>query len=171
MSLVGRGFAGYTGFHRPAVTIGGAYFYGLIFALGWTTCVGPILGSILTLLLVSGSSLAGGLSLVAGGVLAMIYALGLGLPLLLLVVGLEAGGPRGRLVRLLRGRGWELRLGQYTIYVHSTSAVSGLLMILVGLLLVTGQMTLLGQQLAGSDPSQWAVAFEGWLDGVMRDVW
>jgi hypothetical protein len=44
-------------------------------------------------------------------------------------------------------------------------------MILVGLLLVTGQMTLLGQQLAGSDLSQWAVALEGWLDGVMRDGW
>jgi cytochrome c-type biogenesis protein len=168
MSFFGKGFTGYTGFQRPAATIGGSYLFGLIFALGWTTCVGPILGSILTLLLVNGSSLPGALSLVAGGVLSMIYVLGLGLPLLLLVVGLEAGGPRGRLVRLLRGRAWELRIGGHTLLLHSTSAISGLLLIAVGVLLATGQMTVLGAQLAGSDLAQWAVSLEGWFAGTIR---
>jgi cytochrome c-type biogenesis protein len=168
MSFFGKGFTGYTGFQRPAATIGGSYLFGLIFALGWTTCVGPILGSILTMLLVSGSSLPGALSLVAGGVLSMIYVLGLGLPLLLLVVGLQAGGPRSRLVRLLRGRAWELRIGSHSLLLHSTSAISGLLLIVVGLLLATGQMTVLGAQLAGSDLAQWAVGLEDWLAAAVR---
>jgi cytochrome c-type biogenesis protein len=168
MSVVGRGFTGYTGFERPAATLGGSYLFGLIFALGWTACVGPILGAILTMLLVNGASLPGALSLAAGGVLSMVYVLGLGLPLLLLVVGLQAGGPRGRLVRLLRGRAWEARIGDHTLLLHSTSVISGVLLIAMGILLATGQMAALGAQLAGSDLARWAVELEGWLAGAVR---
>jgi cytochrome c-type biogenesis protein len=167
MSVFGKGFAGYRGFERPAATLGGSYLFGLIFALGWTTCVGPILGAILAMLLVNGSSLPGALSLAAGGVLSMIYVLGLGLPLLLLVVGLESGGPRSRLVRALRGRAWEPRVGNRTLLLHSTSVISGVLLIAVGILLATGQMTALGAQLAGSDLAQWAVALESWIAGAI----
>jgi cytochrome c-type biogenesis protein len=46
---------------------------GAIFAIGWTPCIGLILGGILTLAATSGSTLQGGLLLVA-------YTLGLGLP-------------------------------------------------------------------------------------------
>jgi cytochrome c-type biogenesis protein len=142
--------------------------FGLIFALGWTACVGPILGAILTMLLVNGASLPGALSLAAGGVLSMVYVLGLGLPLLLLVVGLQAGGPRGRLVRLLRGRAWEARIDDHTLLLHSTSVISGVLLIAMGILLATGQMAALGAQLAGSDLARWAVELEGWLAGAVR---
>ena len=50
MSFLGKGFAGPQFQDRPASTALGSYLYGATFALGWTACVGPILGAILTLL-------------------------------------------------------------------------------------------------------------------------
>jgi cytochrome c-type biogenesis protein len=167
MSLTGRGFSGVRSFARPAATTGGAYLYGLIFALGWTTCVGPILGSILTLLLVQGSSLGGFLSLAAGAILALIYVLGLGLPLMMLVSALLHGGPSGRFTRAMRGRAWEIRLGSHTFYVHSTSIISGLLLIGLGILLATGQMTIISEHLASSPFSEIGVRLETALDRVV----
>ena len=50
---------------------------GVVFAVGWTPCIGIILGSILTVAASSGTTLQGGLLLVA-------YTLGLGIPFILL---------------------------------------------------------------------------------------
>ena len=54
----------------------GAYVLGLAFAFGWTPCIGPQLGMILSLA-------AGGAAVERGMALLAIYALGLGLPFLL----------------------------------------------------------------------------------------
>ena len=60
----------------------GAYIMGLAFAFGWTPCIGPVLGAIL--------SLAAQEDTVSRGVLMMgVYALGLGLPFLLAAVFLS----------------------------------------------------------------------------------
>ena len=164
MSLLGKGFGGLRVANRPGVTSGGAYLYGLIFALGWTACVGPILGSILTLLLVEGSTPKGVLSLLAGGLLAVVYVLGLGLPIFLVVFLLLGGQARGKLSRLLRGQGWELRVGNVTLFAHSTSLISGVLLISLGVLLLTGQMTALSAWLAQSPLATLGLRLEEWLD-------
>ncbi len=164
MSLLGKGFAGLRVVSRPGVTSGGAYLYGLIFALGWTACVGPILGSILTLLLVEGSTPVGVVSLLAGGLLAVVYVLGLGLPIFLVVFLLLGGQARGRLSRLLRGRGWEVRVGPVTLFAHSTSVISGVMLIALGVLLLTGQMTALSAWLAQSPLATLGLRLEEWLD-------
>jgi cytochrome c-type biogenesis protein len=52
---------------------------GVVFAVGWTPCIGIILGSILTLAATSGQALQGGLLLFA-------YSLGLGLPFIALAL-------------------------------------------------------------------------------------
>ncbi len=166
MSVLGKGFAGLRVFRRPGFTAGGAYVYGLIFALGWTTCVGPILGSVLTLLLTEGSTPAGFLSLLAGGLLAVVYVLGLGLPVLIVVSLLLGGQARGRLAHLLRGRAWELRLGRVHVFAHSTSVVSGMLLIALGLLLLTGQMTALSSWLAQSPLADLGLSLEQRLNRV-----
>jgi cytochrome c-type biogenesis protein len=166
MSLLGKGFGGLRILQRPGGSSGGAYVYGLVFALGWTTCVGPILGSILTLLLAEGSSTAGALSLVAGGTLSLIYVLGLGLPILMLVGALQRAGQRSRLTRALRGRGWEFEIGGRVLYLHSTSVISGILLIGLGVLLMTGQMAALSQQLASSPLTELGLKVEGWIDGL-----
>ncbi len=71
----------------------GAYVLGLAFAFGWTPCIGPILGSILSLA-ASEASVARGTTLLAA------YALGLGLPFLLVAAFLDrAQGVMRRLKR------------------------------------------------------------------------
>ena len=136
MSLVGKGFTGIKMNDRPATTFTGTYLFGMTFALGWTACVGPILGALLTLVAAQGSSGA----VLAGAVLAFLYALGLALPLFLITLFFSRLGTGTQAWRFLKGRGWEVKLFGRTLYLHSTSVISGLLLIGVGLLLATGQL-------------------------------
>ena len=63
----------------------GAVVIGFTFAFGWTPCIGPILGSILTFTAVSTNSLG------AGAWLLFLYGLGLGLPLLVVALFAQQG--------------------------------------------------------------------------------
>jgi cytochrome c-type biogenesis protein len=80
---------------KPASAIA-AYFMGLAFAFGWTPCIGPVLGPILTL--------AGGRETVGeGAALLAAYSLGLGIPFLLVALGFGwASSTIGFLRRLIR---------------------------------------------------------------------
>jgi len=142
MSLLGKGFSGLKLLDRPTASIAGSYIYGATFALGWTACVGPILGALLTMLATQGAAV------LQGAVLAFVYALGLGTPLILSASLFSRLGPESRLWRLMRGRGFSLDLGVTTLHLHTTGVASGLLLIAVGLLLATGQLAVF---------SQWAV--------------
>ncbi|HXJ64385.1 MAG TPA: cytochrome c biogenesis protein CcdA [Actinomycetota bacterium] len=94
----------------------GALPLGMAFALGWTACIGPVLGAILTIASTQGGALR-------GGFLLLVYSLGLGLPFVLIGLGLQ------RLVRVL-----DVIKRNY----HWVAGVSGVIMIAIGLLLVTG---------------------------------
>ena len=96
-----------------------AYVLGLAFAFGWTPCIGPILGAILT---VSASTA----SIEGGVVLLSVYSLGLGVPFLLTAIFLEQF-----LVQQPRLRRWSRPL----------HLVAGVALILVGIAIATGQLT------------------------------
>ncbi|RVT86829.1 cytochrome c biogenesis protein CcdA [Rhodobacteraceae bacterium CCMM004] len=97
----------------------GAYVLGLAFAFGWTPCIGPQLGAILSLA-------ASEASLTRGTTLLGVYALGLGIPFLLVA----AFFPR------LRGViAWMKR------HMERIERVMGLLLWTVGLMMLTGQFT------------------------------
>jgi cytochrome c-type biogenesis protein len=98
-----------------------AYVIGLAFAFGWTPCIGPVLGAILTL----GASTA---HVATGATLLLVYSLGLGLPFLL--AALFTGRLLGRL-RTLGRAGRNLQRG------------AGALLVAMGLLMVTGQLEIL----------------------------
>lgn len=66
--------------------VGGGLLLGFGFATGWTPCVGPVLGAILTAGFIHGASTQGLL-------LILFYSLGLGLPFLLLAAGFEWASP------------------------------------------------------------------------------
>jgi cytochrome c-type biogenesis protein len=97
----------------------GAYLLGLAFAFGWTPCIGPVLGAILTVSATS-SSASSGVALLS------VYSLGLAIPFLL--TALFADGMTARL-RRLRGAGRALQI------------VSGVTMIAMGLAMMSGQLS------------------------------
>lgn len=113
----GGGFAGSAG-------------VGFSFALGWTPCVGPILGSIL-ILAGTGSSLGGGTLLLGA------YALGLGAPFFLSALAV------GRFLRFfVRFKRW----------LGLVNALAGGLLVLVGVLVFSGYLTILNGYLIGLTP-------------------
>jgi cytochrome c-type biogenesis protein len=97
----------------------GAYVLGLAFAFGWTPCIGPILGSILSLA-ASEADVARGTTLLAA------YALGLGIPFLLVAAFFP------RLTGLMS---WMKR------HMERIEKIMGLLLWTVGLLMLTGKFT------------------------------
>ncbi len=110
---------------------------GAAFGAGWTPCIGPILGVILS---IAGSS--GNLGTGVG--LLFIYSLGLAIPFLLAALAWDKIGSRFKAI----GR-----------YVGVVEKISGVLLIVAGLLLVTGNYAELGRQLQAITPT-WLLDFE-----------
>lgn len=160
MSILGKGFTGAKLLDRPTTSVAGSYLYGATFALGWTACVGPILGALLTLLATQG------IAVIQGGILAFIYTLGLGMPLMIMATFFGRLGSGSRFWTIIRGRGVELNLGGTTLHLHSTSIASGVLLVAVGLLLATGQLTLLSQWSQQTRMGEWAVSLEQMVENL-----
>ncbi len=97
----------------------GAYVLGLAFAFGWTPCIGPQLGAILTLA-------ASETSITRGTALLGVYALGLGIPFLLVAIFFP---------RLVWFMGWMKR------HADRIERIMGLLLWTVGLMMLTGQFS------------------------------
>lgn len=161
MSMLGKGFGGIQLLDRPSSSTVGAYVYGATFALGWTACVGPILGALLTLLATQG------IAVLEGAVLAFIYALGLGTPLFLLATWCGGIDQRSRLWRIMRGRGFSINLGFTTIHTHTTSLLSGLLLITVGVLLASGQLAALSRWSLQTPLTQWVLGVEDAIQQIL----
>lgn len=162
MLLLGKGFTGMQLRDRPAATLAGTYLYGLTFSFGWTACVGPILGAVLTALATTG------ISVLSGAALAFIYALGLATPLILLATFFNRLGAGTRFSTFLRGRGFSLRLGGTTLHLHSTQLISGAMLIVVGYMLTSGQLAWFTQQAANGSMARVALSTEQWLANLFR---
>ena len=100
---------------------------GMAFAFAWTPCIGPVLGSVLTLAAGNGGSATGGIALL------LAYSLGLGVPFLL--SGLAFGRMTDALARV-RGR---LRL---------VDLVGGAVLVVFGLLLLTGNVWIIADHIS-----------------------
>jgi cytochrome c-type biogenesis protein len=96
-----------------------AYVLGLAFGFGWTPCIGPILGAILTVS-------AGSATVASGVALLSVYSLGLGVPFVL-----AAAFTNGLVIRLSSVG----RLGR------SLQALAGLVMVTMGAAMITGHLS------------------------------
>ncbi|MEE2986454.1 MAG: cytochrome C biogenesis protein CcdA, partial [Nitrospinota bacterium] len=69
------------------------------------------------------------------------YAIGLGLPLILIATFCGRLPKNGLFWRVLRGKGWDVRIAGHTVLLHSTNLFSGLLLIGLGIALAMGYLT------------------------------
>lgn len=219
MSLLGKGFSGSSAAQQTNrnTTPSGSFIFGMTFAVGWSSCVGPILGIMLTLA-------AATANVASGMILLFIYALGLGLPLLIVSAFFGRASRDSFIWRMMRGRGSErtvathwiaiawglafwiiaqsllreftpINLEQWpifsfslahflqfnitgmrilllllsvagaiiinivrtggnqkeTLHLHSTSVISGVLFLLMGMLLISGQLSIISELLQTND--------------------
>jgi cytochrome c-type biogenesis protein len=115
---------------KPAGPLG-AVLVGVAFAFGWTPCIGPILGGILA---IAGSknSVTEGITLLA------VYSLGLGIPFLLTSLAINQFFGAARRVRR---------------YYHAIEVASGALLIVIGVLIISGELTIITRALQPYLPS------------------
>lgn len=117
---------------RPRLSLAAAPVLGIVFALGWTPCIGPALQVVLTLALNEATALRGAL-------LALCYALGLGLPFLIAALAMDRFA--GTMAFVKR-------------HHRALQIAGGVMMIAVGVLLLTGGWDVLMGWLR-----QWVSAF------------
>ena len=101
---------------KPKLGIAGAPLLGAVFAIGWTPCMGPTLTVIMSLSLQQGS-------VARSVVLAIAYCIGLGIPFVLAAFGF----------------GWMTQtMTFFKRHIRAVNLIGGALLILIGLLMVTG---------------------------------
>jgi cytochrome c-type biogenesis protein len=125
--LVGLGFLGWLPLlqrtkrisARPAAGLAGAPLLGIVFGLGWTPCLGPTLSAVYSLAFSEATATRGAL-------LGVAYCLGLGVPFVLVALG----------ARWAMGATSFLRR-----HARTVTRVGGAVLVVVGLMLVTGAWT------------------------------
>lgn len=100
----------------PKVGLAGAPVLGVVFALGWTPCIGPTLAAVLTLASTTSDPFR-------GGILATVYSLGIGIPFVLIALGMR----------------WAVSSVAFVKrHIRAFNLFGGGMLILIGVLLMTG---------------------------------
>lgn len=104
---------------RPAAGLAGAPLLGIVFGLGWTPCLGPTLSAVYSLAFSEATA-------TRGAVLGLAYCVGLGVPFVLVALGAR----------------WALGATSFLRrHARTVTRVGGAVLVLVGLMLLTGAWT------------------------------
>lgn len=125
--------------NTSGATLAGAYLIGLAFAFGWTPCIGPVLATVL-------SVAADQASLGAGVRLLAVYSLGLGIPFVAAAIAI---GP------------FLGFMHRYKRYMGLFEKVMGIVLIIAGLMFLTGTLNSFGNWLLNTFPALQSV--EAWV--------
>jgi cytochrome c biogenesis protein CcdA len=128
MSLLGKGFSlsflrfpWHSGKHRSDIV--GTFLLGVMFAVGWSPCIGPILGSILLIASTTADA-------VYGAALLFVYSLGIFIPMFLIAFMFDK-------YKVLEHE-WlkEKKEMMYMFNIHLTNVIAGVLFVLLGLVFI-----------------------------------
>jgi cytochrome c-type biogenesis protein len=116
---------------RPGIVSG--FLMGFAFAFGWTPCIGPILAGVLAVA-ATRDTIGQGVMLLA------FYSAGLAIPFLLTALGI------GRFLRFYKN---------FRKHMHMVEVFSGVLLLLIGALVFSNQLTVISNHLAFFQPENW----------------
>ena len=132
----------------------GSFFMGVVFSAGWSPCIGPLLGTILTVAAASGASSG---QVAQGMLLLSAYSIGLGIPFI--ITALLLNSARGLLRRLQR-------------QMNKIKLISGSLLVLVGILVASGQLQSLSQTFSRGEFADFTYRVEecgvGFFEGKLQ---
>ncbi len=135
MSSMKRGGQGY----------GGSALMGVVFSAGWTPCIGPVYGAVLTMA-------ANGGDVTQAGSLLAAYSLGLGVPFMLTALALDSA--QNVLRKLQR-------------HMHKVELASGVFLIIIGVLVASGQLQSLSATLSRGEFAETAINLEEQILGAV----
>ena len=126
----------------------GAYLIGLAFAFGWTPCIGPVLAAVMAVAMQEDS--------VARGVqLLFVYSMGLGIPFVLAAVAI---------------RPFLSFLQRIKSHLTLIERIMGLMLIVTGVMFLTGTMTWMGQWLLENFPALAEMEGMFMTEGFQKDI-
>ena len=154
MTILGKGFNFITLGNKTGHDIFGIFSFGILFGLGWSACLGPVLAGILLIASTFNNYFY-------AGALLFFYSLGLFVPLFLISILFDKFNLTQ--VSWIKGKEFEVKIFGKTFFIHTTKVAAGILLIASGMIFIIFNGTNVINTLDPLRISIYAYIFEGKL--------
>lgn len=127
MTILGKGFNFIKIDKKTGHDISGIFSFGILFGLGWSACLGPVLAGILLIAATFNNYFY-------SGALLFSYSLGLFVPLFLISILFDKCNLTQK--AWVKGKEYEVKLIGKTFFMHTTKIIAGILLIASGLIFI-----------------------------------